>query len=217
MKKILKMLTSIILAVLTFANIVFVSYAAEDTTHATGLMDMSFSAMTGMYDGNNDLLYAFADYRLGDLNKDGKITALDARLCLRVSAKLDVLNYKDSQIADVNDDNNITSADARMILRSSAQIEKLPAKIYNDFPDVSYTVALNGSPNQYFWQCVTDTENVNVKEYRVSDSDPEILGKPADVFFVFAAKNEGEFKVRFILANAAQNNIQDEFEVIVKA
>ncbi len=147
MKKILKMLTSIVLAVLTFVNIVFVSYAAEDTTHATGLMDMSFAAMTQMYDNDNNLLYNFVDYRLGDLNKDGEITALDARLCLRVSAKLDKLNYKDSQIADVNDDNNITSADARMILRCSSQIEKLTAKVYDDFSDVSYTVALNGSPN----------------------------------------------------------------------
>ena len=62
---------------------------------------------------------------LGDVNNDGKVTAADARLVLRMSAKIDP--YSDDQIVylDLNKDGKITAADARILLRISAKIESI--------------------------------------------------------------------------------------------
>ena len=63
-------------------------------------------------------------YRLGDVNLDKKITAADARLALRISAKLepkatDVQHF----VADVVANGKIQANDARLILRVSAKLE----------------------------------------------------------------------------------------------
>ncbi len=61
----------------------------------------------------------------GDANCDSKITALDARLTLRVAAGLEVQPQLLFNAADVNGDGKITAADARQILRAVARLEKL--------------------------------------------------------------------------------------------
>lgn len=61
---------------------------------------------------------------MGDTNGDGKITAMDARLSLRMSAKLDVPTASQLYAADVNGDGKITATDARKILRVAARLEK---------------------------------------------------------------------------------------------
>ena len=62
-------------------------------------------------------------YVLGDANGDGKVTAADARIVLRTSAKLETLEGNLFLAADVNKDGKITAADARKILRVSAKID----------------------------------------------------------------------------------------------
>lgn len=64
-------------------------------------------------------------YILGDVNNDGKITAADARLALRISAKLETVR-NDGQFlaADTDKNKKITAADARKILRVAAKLEK---------------------------------------------------------------------------------------------
>ena len=64
-----------------------------------------------------------ADIMIGDVNKDGKITAADARLALRISATLVTPTDYQKKAADMNGDGKITAADARKILRKSAQLE----------------------------------------------------------------------------------------------
>ena len=61
----------------------------------------------------------------GDVDRNGKITASDARTILRVSAKLEGLDADRFVYADVNGDGKIAAADARSVLRMSAQIEDL--------------------------------------------------------------------------------------------
>ena len=64
-------------------------------------------------------------YRLGNLNGDDEITAADARLALRIAAKLEpVTDSKMFIVADVNVDGVITSADARKILRVAAKLDE---------------------------------------------------------------------------------------------
>ena len=60
----------------------------------------------------------------GDVNCDGKITAADARLVLRYSAKLE--QFSDNMqlyAADMNDVSGVTSYDARLILRKAAGLD----------------------------------------------------------------------------------------------
>ncbi len=62
-------------------------------------------------------------YLLGDVNLDGIVTAADARLALRISARLEDYPAEDDVVfmnADVNGDGYITAADARIILRVCA-------------------------------------------------------------------------------------------------
>ena len=61
---------------------------------------------------------------IGDIDGDGRITAYDARLVLRASAKLEKLTKDQALRADVDGDGKITAADARKILRVSAGLEK---------------------------------------------------------------------------------------------
>lgn len=65
------------------------------------------------------------EYKKGDINNDDKVTATDARLALRISAKLDEPTELQKKAADVNNDSKVTATDARIILRVSAKLEKL--------------------------------------------------------------------------------------------
>lgn len=60
----------------------------------------------------------------GDVDLSGKVTAADARLALRKSAKLQNLSEAQMKNADVNGDSIVSATDARLILRFSAGIEK---------------------------------------------------------------------------------------------
>lgn len=63
----------------------------------------------------------------GDINLDGKVTASDARLALRASARLEDLNAVQIDVGDMDNNSKITAADARMILRVSAKLDSVPS------------------------------------------------------------------------------------------
>ena len=65
------------------------------------------------------------DYLVGDVNGDGQVNAADARLILRVSAKIDKIENLNVPFAvlDMNKDGQITAADARIALRVAAKLE----------------------------------------------------------------------------------------------
>lgn len=57
----------------------------------------------------------------GDVDGDGKITAADARLALRGSAKIEKLTVTQERCADVDGDGKVTAHDAREILRTASK------------------------------------------------------------------------------------------------
>ena len=59
---------------------------------------------------------------LGDVNGDTRITAYDARLILRYSAKIEGFTEKQKVFADINSDGKITASDARIVLRVAAKL-----------------------------------------------------------------------------------------------
>ena len=58
----------------------------------------------------------------GDVNSDGGITAADARIILRMSAKLETPDEVQKSAADINSDGKVTSSEARTVLRFSAKL-----------------------------------------------------------------------------------------------
>lgn len=67
---------------------------------------------------------------LGDLDGNGKLTAADARLALRASAKIEKLSEEQFAAADLDGNGKVTSAEARTILRAAAGL----ANINGDSP-----------------------------------------------------------------------------------
>ncbi len=74
-------------------------------------------------DNNGKVLTEYTVLVKSDVNGDAKITAADARVALRASAKLENLKDVFVTAADNNGDKKITAADARKILRKSAKLE----------------------------------------------------------------------------------------------
>ena len=64
----------------------------------------------------------------GDALSDGKITAGDARVVLRITAKLDNASDAMRDASDINSDGNITASEARDVLRFAA---KLTDRLFN--------------------------------------------------------------------------------------
>lgn len=63
----------------------------------------------------------------GDVNNDGMVTAVDARLVLQfVAGLVDEKDIENMNCADVNDDSQITAIDARLILQIVAGIVEEP-------------------------------------------------------------------------------------------
>ena len=57
---------------------------------------------------------------MGDVNGDGKVSAVDARWALQCAAKKRTLDEKQTKAADMNKDGKITAVDARQILKKAA-------------------------------------------------------------------------------------------------
>ncbi len=62
-------------------------------------------------------------FEQGDVNMDGNVNALDARLTLRYSAFLENLDEDQLILADINNDKKVNAIDARAILRKSAKLD----------------------------------------------------------------------------------------------
>lgn len=59
----------------------------------------------------------------GDLNGDGKVTAADARIALRIASKMQKPTEAQLKAGDINGDGKITAADARAILKMASGIK----------------------------------------------------------------------------------------------
>lgn len=67
---------------------------------------------------------AFAETLKGDVNNDNNISAIDARMILRVVAELDTI--EDITLYDVNTDGYVTAIDARIVLQIVAGLMEQP-------------------------------------------------------------------------------------------
>ena len=98
--------------------------AATETE--TGLTEGKKCSVCGIVTKEQEIIPATGsstEILVGDVNKDGKITAMDARLALRIAAKIDTPDEYQKVAANYNKDDKITAADARLILRKAARID----------------------------------------------------------------------------------------------
>lgn len=100
-------LLSIIIAILAIITVSISAYAEDVSDINTGIEN------------------EFDISKFCDANNDGRVTAADARLILRISAKLEVCTEHAFKYGDTNKDEKITASDARTILRVAAQIEDI--------------------------------------------------------------------------------------------
>lgn len=77
------------------------------------------------YAMTNRIVFTVANDKasLYDVNGDGNISAADARLALRASARLEVLEGNSFTAADTDKDGKITASDARRILRKASKLD----------------------------------------------------------------------------------------------
>ncbi len=91
--------------------------SAVKTEYAAGANAYIISDMT---------LYAVWEKEImrGDADGNGKVTASDARIALRISAKLQSGTESEITACDLDGNKKVTASEARMILRFSARLEK---------------------------------------------------------------------------------------------
>ncbi len=211
--KSIKVITSFVLS-LTFAVLCFVQAIADDKLPPTGLIWDTWESY--LEDMNENTLYALTTQRKGDVDGDGKITASDARLCLRASVALEVLTEAQNVAADVNNSFDITSADARNILRTSVGLESennMTIKTTSDWGFV-FGPLKNAGSGRYFWQCEVESDGLIFTQENVDNTDGKD-GASEDIFFVFTPDKTGEYTVIFKLANSTQEEILEEFQIKV--
>lgn len=107
------------------------AYSAESESVITFSEKGIYKIFCAVKDSTNSITSAFSaeitvvDVMPGDVNGDSLITAADARLVLRYSAKIEELTADGLLAADVNKDGVVNASDARYILRCSANLEKI--------------------------------------------------------------------------------------------
>lgn len=88
--------------------------------------ELEYTAGANAYINSDMTLYAVWETAVmrGDADGNGKVTAADARIALRISAKLQAGTESEISACDLNGDKKVTASEARMILRFSARLEK---------------------------------------------------------------------------------------------
>lgn len=212
MNKTLKKIISFILALVaasTFALTTFAEESSIDTgKYPTGLLapeewELWHPEMSEPVCSTAMLSGEIKPYDTGDVNGDCKITAEDARSCLRACAKLETLSYEADNAAHVfNHWSKLTAADARAILRAAAKLDI----IYKQDCTIEYGKAfevydlLKDKDGKYNWDysCVRSeelevkTESFELSRFKYPD---ESVTQP----FLFLPKDLGTYVLRFML------------------
>lgn len=169
--------------------------------------------------GSEKVLASEAVARKGDVNFDGKITAVDARLCLQAVASPDFgisSILPNGSIADVNNDGKVSAVDARIMLQDVAGMT-----VINTYAQAekggSFVVgplrATEGTP--YYWQCKVDKSGLNFFDRLFDNSPTEVIGGVLNQYFVFTPENVGTYTINFKLANVNQTEVIDEFNCVL--
>lgn len=112
-----------ILAIITLLSVSISSTAEIPVEPPADIMAETFSE--NIQEETSEDANDFDESKFGDVTKDGKINAADARLILRCTAQLEKATSYILTYGDYLQDGEITAADARLALRVSASLEKI--------------------------------------------------------------------------------------------
>ena len=213
MKKLISLIMSFVLVCLC---VVSATAVTENGDYSTGLIPESWENIIN--DDSENTFSAFATARMGDVNGDGKISAVDARQCLQLAAnrQLDI-SSKQEKAADVNCDRNINVIDARTILQMAAgEVKKDTVVTTNSDWGVIIGPLQSSGSTPYSWECEECLEGLSVerKSFIVSD-DPEIIGGPVNQYFIFTPEKTGTYTITLKYTKVNQAEVLDEINVIL--
>ena len=160
------------------------------------------------------ILLSEAVSRKGDVNFDGQVTAVDARLCLQSVASS--INTLSTSVADVNNDGKISAVDARIMLQDVAGMTVINTYAQAEKGGrfvVGPLRATEGTP--YYWQCEVDKSGLGFFDRIFDDSATEIVGGILNQYFVFTPENVGTYTINFKLADVNQTEVLDEFNCVL--
>jgi len=160
-----------------------------------------------------DISMSGASYmcRPGDVNSDGKITAVDARIALRISAKLE--RSLNSSAADADGNGYITASDARTILRASAKLETLRDMESVVCTDKTYSIPwlYMSDDGSYKWIADCDkTDGFEFAETRWNTGDKTTYLTNMQMFS-FMGTTPGEYTVVYKKISTVDNTVIDSF------
>lgn len=105
------------------------SLAVLDSALAANVQNLTLAEQATVDMQTEAILQALAAltprYTAGDINNDGRITAVDARWALQAASGTRSLSESQTLAADVNGDARITAVDARWILQAASGTRKL--------------------------------------------------------------------------------------------
>ncbi len=211
----MKKVISLILCVVMMGLCVFPVLAGSDNKLPTELVVGGLSYL--LQTGSEKVLASEAVSRKGDVNFDGKVTAVDARLCLQTVASSDLVSLlPSSKAADVNGDGKVTAVDARIMLQNVAGMTDIVTYAQAE-KDGSLVVGplRSNEGTAYYWQCEVDKSGLNFFDRIFDDSSTEVIGGLVSQYFVFTPENVGTYTINFKLANANQTEIIDEFNCVL--
>ncbi|MBQ6019630.1 MAG: dockerin type I repeat-containing protein [Clostridia bacterium] len=143
--------------------------------------------------------------RMGDLNFDGKISSVDARIAIRASAKLESMNEEQQQASDVNFDGKTNSIDARQILRVAAKLGGFEITVAMS-TNQEYVIDSMFTLGKYSWEYTV--EPVDGLEIDKIVHDP-MTGtyENYEVFYIIKPKKEGVFFLKCKLGESWNNHL----------
>lgn len=213
----MKKVISLILCVVMMGLCVFPVVAKQETNIPPELIVGGLSYL--LQTGSEKVLASEAVARKGDVNYDGKVTAVDARLCLQTVASPDFgisSILPNGSIADVNNDGKVSAVDARIILQNVAGMAGIVTYVQAEKGGSLVVGPLRSNEGTaYYWQCEVDKSGLNFFDRIFDDSTTETIGGIINQYFVFTPENEGTYTIKFKLANANQTEVIDEFSVVL--
>ncbi len=90
-----------------------------------------------------------AEGALGDVNCDGKLTSVDARLALRYSAGMDTPTAEQLKAADMNSDGLVTIEDVKLIMANALDLESYEESLLRQGFPKSYVEYLSALHKKY--------------------------------------------------------------------
>lgn len=218
MKKLIKTLSLTVITALAVSCLALSGYASEPSSlsYDRNLTDREES----------DGCFCIAPAGWGDLNGDGKVTADDARTCLRASAHLDTLGETAAAAADIFGDGTVTAANARKILRVAAQLDIFDCytvKISESEKVKAENLKSTGSLPYRWTYDISGKYGISVEQDCVEEEITDncgnpITGGPVWNSFLFAPSSAGTYSVHMSYTwHAAEKPLAEfSFTIIVE-